>query len=229
MNFILKLMNSYKNTKISAIIFDFDGVIVNSEPLWFKAAILSLKEINIKYDNQITFKQTIGMVSENVWKLLIKEKIQNHQKRKLNTIYKKNLDLLFLKKLKLSRGFKFFIRHNNLPSIIVSNASSRYIFETLNRLKIDQFSKKDIISCTGQLLPKPKPDGYIKAINQLKLPIKNLLVIEDSDVGISAAKSAGIKNIIRHTHNNENLPKKIKHKIPILKSFMELNKFIKKN
>ena len=58
----------FLNNKILAIIFDFDGVIVNSEPLWFKAAILSLDELNIKYNKKITYKQTIGMVSENVWK-----------------------------------------------------------------------------------------------------------------------------------------------------------------
>ena len=56
----------FLNNKILAIIFDFDGVIVNSEPLWFKAAILSLDEMNIKYNKKITYKQTIGMISEKV-------------------------------------------------------------------------------------------------------------------------------------------------------------------
>ena len=74
----------FLNNKILAIIFDFDGVIVNSEPLWFKAAILSLDEMNIKYNKKITYKQTIGMISEKVWKLLIKDKMSTSQKTKLN-------------------------------------------------------------------------------------------------------------------------------------------------
>ena len=125
----------FLNNKILAIIFDFDGVIVNSEPLWFKAAILSLDEMNIKYNKKITYKQTIGMVSENVWKLLIKDKISTHQKIKLNKIYKKNIDNLFEKDLKLSRGILSFLKRNKLPSRIVSNARSAYIIKTLNRLK----------------------------------------------------------------------------------------------
>ena len=132
----------FLNNKILAIIFDFDGVIVNSEPLWFKAAILSLDEMNIKYNKKITYKQTIGMVSENVWKLLIKDKISTHQKIKLNKIYKKNIDNLFEKDLKLSRGILSFLKRNKLPSRIVSNAPSTYIIKTLNRFKITNFKKK---------------------------------------------------------------------------------------
>ena len=213
----------FLNNKILAIIFDFDGVIVNSEPLWFKAAILSLDEMNIKYNKKITYKQTIGMVSENVWKLLIKDKISTHQKIKLNKIYKKNIDNLFEKDLKLSRGILSFLKRNKLPSRIVSNAPSKYIIKTLNRFKITNFKKKQIISCSGLIPPKPKPNGYIEAINDLNISKKNILVIEDSDTGIAAAKSAKINNIFRHTHNNENLPNKIKFEVPILKSFVNLH------
>ena len=212
----------FLNNKILAIIFDFDGVIVNSEPLWFKAAILSLDELNIKYNKKITYKQTIGMVSENVWKLLIKDKISAHQKIKLNKIYKKNIDNLFEKDLKLSRGIFSFLKRNKLPSRIVSNAPSQYIMKTLNRFKIKNFKKKQIISCSGEIPPKPNPNGYIEAVNDLNISKKNILVIEDSDTGIAAAKSAKINNIFRHTHNNENLPNIIKYEVPILKSFVNL-------
>ena len=76
-------MNSLNKNKILAIIFDFDGVIVNSEPLWFKAAKLSLIEMNLKYDDKITYKNTIGMISENVWKILLKSNLDTNQKKKI--------------------------------------------------------------------------------------------------------------------------------------------------
>ena len=75
-------MNSLNKNKILAIIFDFDGVIVNSEPLWFKAAKLSLIEMNLKYDDKITYKNTIGMISDNVWKILLKSDLDTNQKKK---------------------------------------------------------------------------------------------------------------------------------------------------
>ena len=51
---------------------------------------------------------------------------------------------------------------------------------------------------------------------------KIVMVIEDSETGISAAKDAGIKYIFRFTHNNINLANKIKHKrIKNIKSYKE--------
>ena len=226
MIYILKLMNSLNKNKILAIIFDFDGVIVNSEPLWFKAAKLSLIEMNLKYDDKITYKNTIGMISENVWKILLKSDLDTNQKKKLNLIYRLKLHLLFDKELKLTTGIISFLKKNELPIKIVSNASKKYINETLNRFNIKNFRKKDIISCSGKLNPKPMPDGYLKAVNDLNVPINNILVIEDSDVGIEAAKSAKIKTIIRYTHNNENLPSQTKYQVPILMSFNYLKKML---
>ena len=219
-------MNSLNKNKILAIIFDFDGVIVNSEPLWFKAAKLSLIEMNLKYDDKITYKNTIGMISENVWKILLKSDLDTNQKKKLNSTYRLKLHLLFDKELKLTTGIIGFLKKNELPIKIVSNASKKYINETLNRFNIKNFRKKDIISCSGKLNPKPMPDGYLKAVNDLNIPINNILVIEDSDVGIEAAKSAKIKTIIRYTHNNENLPSQTKYKVPILVSFNYLKKML---
>lgn len=219
-------MNSLNKNKILAIIFDFDGVIVNSEPLWFKAAKLSLIEMNLKYDDKITYKNTIGMISENVWKILLKSDLDTNQKKKLNLTYRLKLLLLFNKELKLTTGIISFLKKNELPIKIVSNASKKYINETLNRFDIKNFRKKDIISCSGKLNPKPMPDGYLKAVNDLNIPINNILVIEDSDVGIEAAKSAKIKTIIRYTHNNENLPSRTKYKVPILVSFNYLKKML---
>ena len=219
-------MNSLNKNKILAIIFDFDGVIVNSEPLWFKAAKLSLIEMNLKYDDKITYKNTIGMISENVWKILLKSELDTNQKKKLNLTYRLKLHLLFNKELKLTTGIIGFLKKNELPIKIVSNASKKYINETLNRFNIKNFRKKDIISCSGKLNPKPMPDGYLKAVNDLNIPINNILVIEDSDVGIEAAKSAKIKTIIRYTHNNENLPSQTKYKVPILVSFNYLKKML---
>ncbi len=219
-------MNSLNKNKILAIIFDFDGVIVNSEPLWFKAAKLSLIEMNLKYNDKITYKNTIGMISENVWKILLKSDLDTNQKKKLNLIYRLKLHLLFDKELKLTTGIISFLKKNELPIKIVSNASKKYINETLNRFNIKNFRKKDIISCSGKLNPKPMPDGYLKAVNDLNVPINNILVIEDSDVGIEAAKSAKIKTIIRYTHNNENLPSQTKYQVPILMSFNYLKKML---
>ena len=87
------------------------------------------------------------------------------------------------------------------------------------------FNKRSIISCTKKIKPKPDPDGYKIALKRFNLKKDNILVIEDSETGISSAKRAGIKNILRFTNNNNNLAKKIKHKnIKNIKSYKDLIK-----
>ena len=49
-------MRSIKFQNIKAIIFDFDGVIFDTEPLWFAAAITSLKKLELKYNKKITYQ-----------------------------------------------------------------------------------------------------------------------------------------------------------------------------
>ena len=68
----MKLIN-FK--KIEAIIFDFDGVIFDTEPLWFKAAINTLKKLEYKFDKKITYKDTIGVTNDRVFELLLNKKI----------------------------------------------------------------------------------------------------------------------------------------------------------
>ena len=47
--------------KIKGILFDFDGVIVESEKIWFGTAILTLKKMGLNYDKSVKQKSTIGM------------------------------------------------------------------------------------------------------------------------------------------------------------------------
>jgi beta-phosphoglucomutase-like phosphatase (HAD superfamily) len=54
--------------KIKGILFDFDGVIADSEKLWFSSAISTLKKMNIAYDKSINQKSTIGIISEHLFK-----------------------------------------------------------------------------------------------------------------------------------------------------------------
>ena len=51
-------MKSLKFKNIKAIIFDFDGVIFNTEPLWFISAISSLKKLKLEYNQKMTYKDS---------------------------------------------------------------------------------------------------------------------------------------------------------------------------
>ena len=60
--------------KIKGILFDFDGVIADSEKFWFSTAISTLKRMGISYDKSIKQKSTIGIISEHLFQTLITDR-----------------------------------------------------------------------------------------------------------------------------------------------------------
>ncbi len=212
--------------KLEAIIFDFDGVMFDTEPLWFKASLKTLKQLKIIINKKITYRDTIGIHNDKVFKILINEKLNNSSFKKINQVFKKELDKTFNKKLEPFSYLRSFIRKTKPKLLIVSNNNYKLINKLLRKANLKKyFKKQNIISCTKSIKPKPHPDGYKIALKRFNLKKDSILVIEDSETGISAAKNARIKNILRFTNNNNNLTKKIKHKnIKNIKSYKDLIK-----
>ncbi len=205
-------MRSIKFKNIKAIIFDFDGVIFDTEPLWFAAAIKSLKKLELEYDKKITYKDTIGIASNIVFEKLLDKKKYILQKKKINFIYENELKLNFSKKIKPFQYLNIFLKKLNLKRVIVSNSSKKHIISLLTNSNLYKYFQEDnIISCSNQIKPKPEPDGYNFGAELLGLKKSNILVIEDSETGITTEKNANISNILRFTNNNLNLANNIIH------------------
>jgi len=158
--------------KIKGILFDFDGVIADSEKLWFSSAISTLKKMNIAYDKSINQKSTIGIISEHLFKILITDK---------------EFDLSKIMKTYQQVLKKTFKEHSPM------------IYPHL----------KKFIRSTD----------YVIGSKKLNLKPNEILVIEDSDVGIEAALKAKVKKVLRHTNNDKNLPVKIKHHVTKLLNY----------
>ena len=205
-------MKTLKSKNIKAIIFDFDGVIFDTEPLWFKSAISSLKKLKLTYNNKMTYKDTIGVESNVVFEKLLNKKEYFLQKEKINNIYTNELKLNFAKNIKPFQYLNIFLKKNKLETCIVSNSSKKHIVNLLTKSNLYKYFHEDnIISCSNHIKSKPEPDGYNLGVKLLGLKKSNVLVIEDSEIGISAAKNANIPNILRFTNNDLNLANKIVH------------------
>ncbi len=191
---------------IKAVLFDFNGVIVNDEPLHEQLINQLLLEENLRPKGG-EFKQfCLGrsdracihdllthrgrFVTEKYLDELIKRKSKAYQER-----------LTALEKLPSYVGLEDFIyklRVANLAIAMVSGALRAEIDLVLSRLNLsDYFSV--IVAGDDLTKSKPEPDGYLLAIERLnqKFPALNLLAkecvaIEDTPAGIRAAKQAGI-------------------------------------
>ena len=217
-------MRSIKFENIKAIIFDFDGVIFDTEPLWFAAAITSLNKLELKYDKKIGYKDTLGIESSIVFEKLLNKNEYILQKKKINLIYENELKLNFSKKIKPFQYLDIFLKKINLKTAIVSNSSKKHIVNLLTKSNLYKYFQDDnIISCSNDIKSKPEPDGYNFGAELLGLQKSKILVIEDSEIGITAAKKANISNILRFTNDDLNLSNRIIHNdVCSFRSFKDL-------
>jgi len=177
---------------IKAVIFDLDGVIINSEPLHDESTAIVLQKNGISISEKER-KQFLGLNDKEIFSQVVKENklkktpedlIQEREKVYFDLIKKKGLELFpgVLEAIqKFSKRYKL--------AITTSSEKSKVDF-TLKKFNLSQYFP---IIITGEDITKGKPDPepYIKTIKQLGVKSKECLVIEDSINGMKSALDAG--------------------------------------
>ena len=179
---------------IKNIIFDFDGVLVDSEILVAKAFAKYMLNFGIEI-NEKEFAHFAGKKTFEVIEILSeKYSIKNQQKffddimEIASNIYKKELTLV--------QGAHNFVSNANQKLFIGSNSIKNRILDGLYRVKLNQYFKADqVYSFDLVENPKPHPDIYLKAIEDNNLQKDETIIIEDSSVGVRAGVSSGVKVI----------------------------------
>ena len=193
----VRQMNFMKSNKI--ILFDLDGVILNTESIYLKLMLEYSKKLNIPITKEYYIKNLLGKTKKEIshhLSIKFKEKFSYHN-------YWKNLEeirnnYLLNNKIQVKNGFlylKEFLEQNNYKFGIVTSNSKKLTKQLLINagLKVNDFSI--IISREDVINIKPNPELYLKAIKYFKSDINNFIAIEDSNVGIKSALNAGIEVI----------------------------------
>lgn len=185
---------------IKAIVFDFDGVIIDSEKIWLDAKIKALKKNKIKLKKNTNFNSYIGISSRIFFKKFIPKKNYINTINNVNQSYNHLLEKEFSKIPKLNKGILNILKLPNLKFCIVSNNSKDFILKSLKSHNIlKYFEKKFIIALRKTKLRKPLPYGYLEILKKLNCKPNEIIVIEDSSTGIKAAKKARIKYIFKYS------------------------------
>jgi len=178
------------------IFFDFDGVVIDSEPLHVKTKAMALDAFGIKYPSDL-FDRFKG-VPENPFYIYVSEHL-DPKHRPYELFLKKRHEFLaaFLPELKLVKGFSGFIADVKKRGISTALVTSSKTFELEN---IDKYLNiihlfDIIVSEEATAEHKPHPAPYLKALEIVGVAGKNAVVIEDSPNGIKSGKKAGCKVI----------------------------------
>tara|TARA_B100001029_G_scaffold176968_1_gene180770 strand:+ start:522 stop:1181 length:660 start_codon:yes stop_codon:yes gene_type:complete len=190
---------------IKNIIFDFDGVIVDSEVLVSKAFTKFLNNLGFSVKEEELYIYA-GMKTVEVIKK-ISSKFNIDDKKKFTDEIFKIISQVYFKDLKLVEGVEKYILNSKKNHFIGSNSNKDRI---INGLKIvgmtNIFPSYKIYSFDMVQKPKPNPDIYLKVIKDNNLDTMETIVLEDSGVGVKAAKLAGLRvfglTAGKHWHSN---------------------------
>lgn len=177
---------------ISAILFDFDGVVIDSEPLHAKAKKLVLEKFSIPYTSTI-FDDYKGRTDKVFFDYVSYTLADNRLSSDFLQDTKKKAFEGILSELKLIEGFLVFlqkVRSKGIRTALVSSTSLFSLAMVDNLYHISEMFDL-VITEMDTMLHKPYPDPYIKALEKLPADTQNSIVIEDSPNGIKSAKKAG--------------------------------------
>ena len=179
---------------IKNIIFDFDGVLVDSEILVAKAFSKYMQELGIK-TNEKEFANLVGKPTVEVIDIL-SEKYSLKDKQKFFDDIMNIASNIYKKELKTVVGVEEFLKKSKHNLYIGSNSMKNRIVDGLKRVGLEKyFNPNHIYSLDLVDNPKPHPDIYLKAVNDNDLIIDETIIIEDSVVGVQAGQDANVKVI----------------------------------
>jgi beta-phosphoglucomutase-like phosphatase (HAD superfamily) len=183
---------------IKGIIFDIDGILIDSEPLHATAIVESLRIIAGK---SIEFKpqNLIGLsLDETLEKLGINKDCTCELKEKSMEYYLAHLNKTMLRPDIQELWQSLIVQ--NIPFGCVSSSAMKICRGNVGMIELPFFKEIPIISCECVALTKPHPLPYITIMERLGLTADEVIVLEDSDVGITSARAAGIENIYAWPH-----------------------------
>lgn len=185
----------FEEKYMKAVIFDMDGVLVDSQPYHFKADIDTMAEYGVIKDQKF-YESFAGTLTADRMRTL-KEMFGLDVPVEEMTIKRENmiLDIMGKEDIKPVSGIPEFLRsieEKGLTTAVASSSDYKLINLILDRLKIAQYFDS-VTSGSDVKRGKPSPDVFLLAAERIGIEPSECLVVEDSENGVKAAKAAGMK------------------------------------
>lgn len=191
---------------VKCLIFDCDGTLVDSEYLCNLALVTKLKEYNIE-ENPVKLMNCF-----QGWKLAnIIQKLELKHSIKFDndfvSTYRAIVSNLFKTQLKPINGIEEALANISLPKCVASSAPTKKIEQALKVTNLRKYFCNNIFSSYEIDSWKPKPDLFVHAAKNMGYVSKECIVIEDSYLGLEAAKAANMRAIF-YNPNSKPVPYK---------------------
>ena len=174
-----------------AYLFDCDGTIVDSMPLHYVAWKKALADWNCPFEEELFYSWGGRPVRE-----IIAALNQMHAlEMPVDAVAKRKEDLYFALEDQLKAIPEVIehieAKHGHIPLAVVSGSRRKSVLHSLSALGLVE--KFDVLVCAEDYVRgKPAPDCFLTAAEKLGVNPKDCLVFEDTEMGIEAARAAGM-------------------------------------
>ncbi len=194
---------------LKAIIFDMDGVLIDSTGYNFKSFNKVLEKYDVVLKNTDFLKKHLGRSLRDQLKQIekdynLKEEIDHDQFSKEALKYQLEFMKHDLVPNKILHKFIAAAKKKGIKLAVATSSPKERARIILNSLDI--LNKLDtLVTCDDVIKHKPAPDVFLKAAKNLKVNPKDCVVIEDALNGIKAAKAGKMKSVAKLNKHNKKL------------------------
>ncbi len=183
------------NSRPHAIIFDMDGVLVNSNPFHLRKWAELLNEHGIRYDEAELPQRVIGLRNDFAFRHYFGSKLGAEEKSRLNEELEAKFRKIFAPHAKPLPGLTELVKACHaagIPMAVASAAMCKNVEFVVNAVGFRQYFRA-MVSGDEVTHSKPDPEIYLTAAGKLGADPASCVAFEDSFVGVEAAKRAGMK------------------------------------
>lgn len=180
--------------EIKAVLFDMDGLMVDTESLSTEAFINSAKAQGYNMTKEETLK-VLGFTKANIYQFWIdyfqgtnvdgKKLVDDHYEYIENVLYTVGPE-----KMPYVEELLKYLRENNYKIAVASSSDTADIKNNLEKTKLEKYID-EIASGAEVGNGKPAPDVFLLAAERLDVDPKDCLILEDSKAGVKAGKASG--------------------------------------
>lgn len=198
-------MNS--RSEMQAVIFDMDGVILDSEPRHERAFLEVCHAVGIGENHGINFAEYVGRSDSEFWADFITRNKVSHTLRELRQMKRSRVIECFRRERPFYPGLLDLVQSlKTRYRLALASGSERETVEAVLSIGDLRDAFEAVVTSSEVPRGKPEPDIFLRAASLLGVAPSRCWVIEDSKPGIAAGLAAGMRVIaITNTHPAEEL------------------------
>ncbi len=180
-------------------LFDMDGLLLDTEPLWGVAMQTVCNHYQLPLDNKI-FRYTTGLRIDEVtafWKAHLNWPPELDSQKLADEIVDEIIHLSIQQAQVLPGVLQLLLsmKEESIPTAVVTSSPNRMLNTLMQHFELDSYFN-EFFSAQDVVYGKPHPDVYIKALNHFNTSPYQAIAFEDSVNGMIAARSAKIQTIV---------------------------------